>query len=72
MQTDATRAPPHPAPKVTYSVTDTMFALGLSRQAVYDEITRGRLRSFKLGRRRLIPATALTEWVETMQASDVA
>jgi excisionase family DNA binding protein len=44
-----------------------MESLGLSRQAVYNELNSGRLRSFKLGRRRMIPADALPAWLDAMQ-----
>ncbi len=53
--------------KHAYSVIEAMDSLGLSRQALYNELSSGRLRSFKLGRRRIIPADALPEWLDTMQ-----
>lgn len=53
--------------KHAYSVTEAMESLGLSRQAVYNELNSGRLRSFKLGRRRMIPADALPAWLDAMQ-----
>ena len=54
-------------PRAAISVPEAMLALDLSRQAIYDEINAHRLRSFKHGRRRLIPAEAPSEWVAAME-----
>jgi excisionase family DNA binding protein len=53
--------------KAVLSVTEAMEALDLSRQTIYNEINAKRLRSFKLGRRRLIPADGIPEWVSMME-----
>lgn len=53
---------------VALSVEDTMRAAGLSRQTIYDEINAGRLRSFKVGHRRLISPAALAQWVSDAEA----
>ncbi|HPE80102.1 MAG TPA: helix-turn-helix domain-containing protein [Gammaproteobacteria bacterium] len=45
-----------------YSVDEVSVMYGLSRQKVYDEIHSGRLKSFKVGVRRVIPTTALADW----------
>ena len=37
-------------------------AMNLGRTAVYAEIAAGRLRSIKVGRRRLVPASAIAEY----------
>lgn len=66
-----TNARPH-APKAAFNVEEVMDSLGLSRQSVYNEINAGRLRSFKLGRRRLIPADAVPDWVRSMQETQAA
>ncbi len=54
-------------PRAVISVTEAMESLGLSRAAIYGEINANRLRSFKSGRRRLIPAAAPSEWVAAME-----
>ena len=54
-------------PRPVISVPEAMLALDLSRQAIYDEINAQRLRSFKVGRRRLIPVEGIHEWVATME-----
>ena len=42
-------------------VEEAARALGIGRSLTYDLIRSGRLRSFKLGSRRLIPASAIDE-----------
>ncbi len=45
------------------SVDEAASALGLGRSLVYAEIGAGRLRSVKCGRRRLIPAAAISDYI---------
>ena len=53
-----------PAPlRVGYSIEEVTAALGISRAHLYNLLADGRLRSFKLGRRRLISPQALHELV---------
>ncbi len=40
---------------------------GMSRAVFYNEVNSGRLRSFKLGRRRYIPADALRDYVKARE-----
>ena len=54
-------------PVVGLSVPEVMASTGLSRQSVYSEINSGRLRSFKVGKRRLVSPTALTAWVTRLE-----
>lgn len=61
------QATPSPIPKAVYSVTEAMEALGLSRQTIYNELNAKRLRSFNQGRRRLIPADGIPEWVANQE-----
>ncbi len=37
---------------------------GLGRSKIYEEIGSGRLRSLKVGRRRLIAHSAVLDWIE--------
>ncbi len=48
------------APRVL-RVEEAAQALGIGRSLVYDLIRSGRLRSFKVGSRRLIPIAAIDE-----------
>ena len=48
--------------KETYSVNEFAALTGLCRQSVYNELNSGRLPSFKLGARRLIPREAIQKW----------
>ncbi len=45
------------------SVDEAARALGVGRSALYGELAAGRLRSLKVGRRRLIPSGAIAERV---------
>jgi len=53
------------APRVL-RVEEAARALGIGRSLVYDLIRTGRLRSFKIGRRRLIPADAIDEAIAAL------
>jgi excisionase family DNA binding protein len=44
-------------------VEEAAHALGIGRALVYDLIRAGRLRSFKVGSRRLIPVTAIDDLI---------
>ena len=48
---------------LTLSIADAAKRAGISRSLIYQEIKAGRLASAKLGKRRLIPLTALQEWL---------
>jgi excisionase family DNA binding protein len=54
-----------PKPQQLLSVEQAADALGLGRTLVYQEISRGRLRSVRIGRRRLIPASAIDEYADS-------
>jgi excisionase family DNA binding protein len=59
---------PHPVPgKALYKVTEAMAMLSLSRSVIYEEIRSGRLRSVTRGRSRLIPASAIPEYVQLLE-----
>lgn len=46
-------------PEQLYSVDEAAGLLGIGRTALYGEIQASRLRSVKVGRRRLVPASAV-------------
>lgn len=49
-----------------YEVDEAGRALRLSRMRIYELIRSKRLRTVKLGRRRLVPVAALTEYVASL------
>jgi excisionase family DNA binding protein len=51
---------------VLYRVDEAAAALRLSRSSVYELIRSGQLRTVKQGRRRLVPVTALAEYVASL------
>jgi excisionase family DNA binding protein len=53
--------------KQLYRVREAMTVLSLSRSVVYELIRSGRLRSVTEGRARLIPATAIAEYVALLE-----
>ncbi|GAA4562208.1 helix-turn-helix domain-containing protein [Planotetraspora kaengkrachanensis] len=50
-----------------YRVSDAMRLLSLSRTVIYEQIRSGRLRSVTQGRARLIPASAITEYISLLE-----
>lgn len=50
-----------------YKVDEVTQLLNISRTVVFDLMRTGRLRSVHEGRARLIPASALSEYVERLQ-----
>jgi len=50
------------------SIDEAAQALGVGRSRLYDEIATGRLRSVKVGRRRLVPSGAIRAYTEADRA----
>jgi excisionase family DNA binding protein len=50
---------------LTMDVASAARALGLGRNLMYELVLSGRVRSLKIGRRRLIPVSALEEFLES-------
>ncbi|GAA1402690.1 helix-turn-helix domain-containing protein [Kitasatospora putterlickiae] len=50
-----------------YRVADAVEVLNLSRTVIYDLIRTGRLRTVKEGRSRLIPASAIADYVALLE-----
>jgi excisionase family DNA binding protein len=63
-------------PRVTnpelYRVADAVHVLSLSRSVIYELIRSGRLRTVKEGRSRLIPASAITEYVALLESESTS
>ncbi|MEV1295824.1 DNA-binding protein [Pseudonocardia sp. NPDC049635] len=53
--------------KELHRVTDAMVILSLSRSVIYEQLRCGRLRSVHVGRTRLIPASAITDYVALLE-----
>ena len=49
------------------SVAEAAHQLGIGRSRLYAELGAGRLRSLRVGRRRLVPASAVDEFVRRDQ-----
>lgn len=61
----AVRAETTPAgPDRLLSIDEAADALGVGRTRLYAELQSGRLRSVKAGRRRLVPASAVGEFID--------
>ena len=50
-----------------YKVPDAMRVLNLSRTVVFELLRTGRLRSVKQGRTRLIPASAIQDYIALLE-----
>ncbi len=50
-----------------YRVTDAMRLLSLSRSVIYEQIRAGRLRTVRQGRTRLIPASAIDDYISLLE-----
>lgn len=53
--------------EVALTVKDVMQRTKLCRQSVYNEINSGRLKTFRVGNRRLVSPSALSEWVKSLE-----
>lgn len=52
---------------LSYKLEDVVTATGMSRSRVYLAIGSGELRSFKTGKRRMVSAAALQEWITKLE-----
>ena len=57
------------APDRLLDVDEAAVALGIGRSALYAELATGRLKSLKVGRRRLIPAGAIAAYIAERAAA---
>ena len=53
--------------KQLYRVADAMDVLSMSRSVIYEQIRSGRLRSVTQGRTRLIPASAIADYIALLE-----
>jgi excisionase family DNA binding protein len=64
LRSELTPTSPDPQPDRLLSVDDAADALGIGRSALYGEIAAGRLRTLKVGRRRLVPSGAVRDYIQ--------
>jgi len=57
--------------KAGYSIPEIIEMTGLCRQSIYNQINSGNLRTFKVGRRRLVSPAALNQWVKDRETETV-
>jgi excisionase family DNA binding protein len=53
--------------KQLYRVAEARAVLSLSRSVIYEQIRSGRLRSVTQGRTRLIPASAIADYIALLE-----
>ena len=61
--------PPKDVPDRLLGVGEAAALLGLGRSSTYAEIQGGRLRSLKVGRRRLVPSSAIRDFCEAARST---
>ncbi|MFI9004105.1 helix-turn-helix domain-containing protein [Streptomyces sp. NPDC053541] len=62
-----------PLQRRLHSVSDAAYVLGFERTTVWEQIRLGRLRTVRVGRRRLVPTEYIEEYVEMLKReSDAA
>lgn len=54
---------------IAVSPAEAARLIGLGRTRLYEEISSGALRTFRLGRRRMISIAAIKEWVAKQEAA---
>ena len=55
---------------LTVSITDAAKALNVSRPTIYKLIQNGKLKTFTIGRRRLVTPEALSDFVKAQTAAE--
>jgi Helix-turn-helix domain len=56
-----------PAALELYRIPDVMRMLKMSRTVIYEQLRSGRLRSVHQGRIRLIPASAISDYIALLE-----
>jgi excisionase family DNA binding protein len=56
-----------PERKALYRIHEAMALLSLSRTVIYKQIRTGRLRTVRQGRTRLVPATAIADYIALLE-----
>jgi excisionase family DNA binding protein len=58
--------------KLLLTTTEAAERLNIGKSTLYDLIRSGMLRTVKIGSRRLVPVSALTEVIEKLSEEDAA
>ncbi|MFD6922153.1 helix-turn-helix domain-containing protein [Streptomyces sp. NPDC059944] len=53
--------------RVLYRPEEAAATLGIGRSLIYEEIRLGRLRTVRIGRRRLVPPEYIAQYVELLK-----
>jgi excisionase family DNA binding protein len=53
--------------QLLYRISQVMRMLNMSRSVIFEQLRSGRLRSVRQGRARLIPASAITEYIALLE-----
>jgi hypothetical protein len=56
---------------LAFRAEDAFKKIGIGRTTGWAEIRSGRLRSFRVGKRRLVPATAISEFIADRLADEL-
>ena len=62
----------HQVPRLSYTLDQAIAATGLGRTRIYTAIANGTLRTFKDGRRRMVSAQALTDYIQARERETAA
>ena len=54
-------------PPLSYPVTELPAETGVPRTAIYEEIRKGNLQTFKVGRKRFATHEAVTDWIHRLE-----
>ena len=58
--------------RLTFSIPQAMDALNISRNTIYLEIKAGRLKTFTVGRRRMVSRDAMERYVKDREEETAA
>jgi len=61
---------PQPLPPIAVSPDEAARLAGVGRTTLYAALSKGDLKSLKIGTRRLIKVTAIHEWLHTKEDRD--
>ena len=53
--------------KQAYSVSEFLAAFSVDKHLFYEEVRRGRLRTYMMGRKRMVSRAAAIEWQSKME-----
>jgi excisionase family DNA binding protein len=54
--------------RICYAVREAAALMGVGKNLIYREISGGRLRTAKMGKRTLVPVDAIREWLAVASA----